>query len=300
MTTPGKILVIGGASLVGRHLVAHLGGARSVATVHRARTDGGIHFDALTMSPDALAEAAEGCSHAVLLLANARPDDCARDPAAARRLNVEAIAAIVERLHRWRIMPVFTSTEAVFDGRHGSYRETDMVGPLMTYAAQKMEVERLLQAADGPWLTLRLGRVVSDNPADDTMFSQWLRQIRGGEDIRCATDHIFSPIHAEDVASAAVALMDVGHTGLFHLGGPEGLPRIAMLQRLIGQWREAGGRYDGTVIPCRMDDFPTLEPRPRNISLCSEKLILASGVRPRGVGTICRQLVAASLNRDAR
>lgn len=300
MMSAAKVLVIGGASLVGRHLVDRLGRERAVVTFHSAAVDGGVHYDALTMDPDILADAAAGCSHAVLLLANARPEDCARHPLASRRLNVDALAVLIEKLVRWRIVPVFASTEAVFDGRRGDYRETDRVGPLMTYAAQKVEIEHRLQSGHGPWLILRLARVVTGNPADDTLFAQWLRDIKGNLDIRCAADHVFSPIHADDVAMAAVTLMDAGHTGLFHVAGPDRLDRLSMLRLLIKQWREAGGDYTGTVTPCRMADFPTLEPRPADISMCSEKLTLATGVRPRGIEVICQELIAASQRQGDR
>ena len=292
-----RVLIIGGSSLVGSHLIGHLGRDRVVFTYNRSPIPGGIAFDIRAMAMETLDRLATGCSHAVILAGNTNPDACARDPASARTLNVEAITALIDRLDRLGVVPVFTSTEAVFDGRRGRYTETDPVAPLMTYAAHKVEIETYLAARSRPYLTVRLARVVTDTPRDATLFSAWLRQIEAGKGIRCAEDHIFSPIHADDVAAALAAMMTGGHTGLFHLGGPDALSRLAMLERLVETWRAAGHRFDGTLVPCAMADFATQEPRPRDISLISGKMIAATGILPRSVDEICRALIRAWFDR---
>lgn len=296
---PRRVLVLGGSSLVGSHLLARLGRERTVATYHRTPLPGGVPFDIRAMVPEELARLAAGCSHAVILSGNTNPDDCARDPVSARRLNVEAIEAVIEQLDALNVIPVFTSTESVFDGARGLYLESDPAVPLMSYAAHKLEIEKHLAARGLPYLVVRLARVVTSDPGDATLFSDWLRRIKAGETIRCATDHIFSPIHADDVAAALAALIEGGHTGLFHLGGPDALSRLTMLEQLIGSWRAAGHRFDGAVQPCVMADFSTLEPRPRDISLVSAKLIAATGIRPRPVAGIYRDLIRTLSEREA-
>lgn len=289
-----RALVLGGASFVGQNLLTRLGVERAAATWHTRSIAGpwdGMNFDALATLPSALAPVAAGCSHAVILLGNTNPDACARDPAASQRLNVEVIKDIIDQLDHWNIMPVFMSTEAVFDGRKGHYTETDPPAPLMTYAAQKVAVEQHLAARNRPYLVVRLARVVGSRRADGTLFSAWLEQIEKGETIRCAEDHVFSPVHVDDVTEALVRLMAGGASGLFHLGGPEALSRLAMLERLLHHYRAGGGTFCGSVQPCLMGDFPTAEPRPQNISLVSAKLDAAIGFRPRPMGAVCRALL---------
>lgn len=290
-----KTFILGGSSLVGRHLAARLGKKLGFVTYNGKPVAGGFHFDARCMSPTILAEAAGGCSHAVILFANTSPDDCAKNRPAAHYLNVDATKAIIDQLDCWGIVPVFTSTEAVFDGTRGGYNETDPVAPLMTYAEQKVAVERYLEARGRPYLVLRLARVVTSTPDDTTLFSQWLRQIRENQDIQCATDHVFSPIHVEDLAEAITMLIDGRHTGLFHIAGPDGLDRLSMLRCLVNSWRAAGRDFTGKVIPRLMADFPTIEPRPHNISLLIDKLVSTTGFFPKGIETMCRDLVYASL-----
>jgi dTDP-4-dehydrorhamnose reductase len=289
-----NIIIIGAGSLVGRYLYRRAGPERAKATFHRQVADGAVRFDATAMPPARLAEIAAGCSHAVILIANSDPDDCARFPEAAHRLNVEAIQALIDQCDRQSVVPVFASTEAVFDGERGLYREGDAAAPLMTYARQKLVIEDYLAQRGRPYLIVRLSRVVTTDPADNSLFSAWLRQIAEGQTIRCAHDHIFSPIHAEDVADAILALIDGGSSGLFHLGGPDALTRLTMLERLLAEYTADVGTFSGNLTPCRMSDFPTLEPRPRDISLRSDKLIGATAVTPRSVETICRQLLNAA------
>ncbi|MBM4439482.1 MAG: sugar nucleotide-binding protein [Candidatus Rokubacteria bacterium] len=286
-----RVLVLGASSFIGRRLFARLGADAAYGTYAHRPVPGGVRFDAETMDLAAVIERPAELSHAVLLLGNTNPDACARDLAGSRRLNVTAIAQIVDRLAEWGVMPVFLSTEAVFDGRRGRYVESDVVGPLMAYAAQKVEIERHL-ATRGPGLVVRLARVYGSARGDGTLFTGWLEQAERGEAIRCASDNVLSPIHVDDVVATLLTLIRGGHTGTFHVAGEEPRTRLALLETLLAEYgrrRASAAR----AIPCRLADFATLEPRPRDISLDPAKAIAATGVRPRTVVTACREIVDA-------
>ena len=71
--------------------------------------------------------------------AMSRSPDCQREPARARLLNVEITARLAELAGE--ISFVFFSSDLVFDGRQGNYREEDAVNPLSVYAETKVEAE---------------------------------------------------------------------------------------------------------------------------------------------------------------
>jgi len=289
-----RVLILGGTCAIGRALARRLG-TRAVAT-HRGQ--GPAHwplFDALTDELDPLLDRLGPFDHAVVLFAESNPDRCARDPEAARRLNVDRTIAHLDRLADRGVTPVFTSTESVFDGAKGAYVEEDAAHPQMTYGRLKREVERHL--ASRPALVVRLARVVGTVPGDRTLFTGWVPDIAAGQEIRVAADNRFSPIHVDDVAAGLALLMERRLTGLFHLGNPEGMGRREMLERLIAAWREAGGSFEGQVVACRFADFPTLEPRPLDTTMVPAKLIAATGLEIREVDAICREAVAAYRDR---
>ncbi len=285
-----RILVLGGSCAIGRALKARLG-ERAVAT-HRGRgPEDWPRFDALADPVDPLLDRLGLFRHAVVLFAESNPDRCAKDPAAARHLNVDRTVEILDRLLARGITPLFTSTESVFDGRKGAYVETDPPNPQMTYGKLKLEVERHLEGR--PALVVRLARVVGTTPNDRTLFTGWLADIAAGKLIRVAADNRFAPIHVDDVAEGLVRLMDRGLAGLFHLGNPVSAGRLEMLETLLGAWHRAGRTFSGRIEPCRFADFPTLEPRPLDSTIVPAKLVAATGLEIRTIEAICRQAVAA-------
>jgi dTDP-4-dehydrorhamnose reductase len=288
-----RVLVLGGTCAIGRSLKARLGD-RAVAT-HRGKGSANWPcFDALSNAVEPLLDRYGPFGHAMILFAESNPDRCARDPVAARHLNVERTVAIIDVLLAHDVTPVFTSTESVFDGRKGAYVEDDSPNPLMTYGRLKLEVERYL--AERPATVVRVARVVGTTPGDRTLFMNWLDDIAAGRNIRVAADNRFSPIHVDDVAEGLVRLVDRDLTGLFHLGNPEGMNRLEMLETLAHAWQAAGRRVDGRIESCRFSDFTTLEPRPLDSTMIPTKLVAATGLGIRSIETICRQAVAAARN----
>jgi dTDP-4-dehydrorhamnose reductase len=284
------VLILGGSGYIGRHLYAKTGPEGVRGTYCRHPFGGGSYFDALTMRVSDIVAPSESFSCAFVLLGDTKPDSCARNVERARRLNVECVIAIIDQLRDRGIVPVFTSSEVVFDGEKGGYIESDPVRPLMVYGAQKVEVEDYLRKNVPEHLIVRCARVVGVEPGDGTLFTSWMEPIARGENLRCATDHVFSTIHVDDVIRALLCLVQIGARGTFHVAGPEGLSRVEMLRRLIAcyrRWRPT----TATVTECRMRDFVTLEPRPRDVSLRPDKLVAATGLRIRTVSEYLEDVV---------
>ena len=206
-----RVLILGGSSFVGRHLAARFGPDRALATYCRTPMDAGVYFDALTMRVSEILTTPEDFSHAVILLADTGPDSCAADPARSWQLNVQSILTILAELSRWDIMPVFASSEFVFDGAKGNYTEDDVPQPILTYGKQKLAVERYLEEQEGRSLIVRFSKIVGAQRGDGTLFANWLEAIEQGQTttIRCAADQIFSPIAIEDVIEAIVCLIEL-------------------------------------------------------------------------------------------
>src|SRR5438552_17499524 len=89
-----RVLLIGGAGLVGRHVRAALEGRDVVATFHRDPVVGGVPLD-ITDAPAVRRIVAESKPIAVVLAA-ADPyvEGCERDPLGTWRVNVEAASVI--------------------------------------------------------------------------------------------------------------------------------------------------------------------------------------------------------------
>lgn len=292
-----NILLFGGSCLLGNYISNSFLKDKLIKTYYKKNIPGGLYFDACKPSFEGLEDIAKTCSHAIILIANSNPDNCFRDIVKSTELNVESIKRIIDFLHFFRVIPVFSSTESVFDGTRGNYREDDSVSPIYTYGMQKAEIENYLVKSKLPYLIVRLSRLVSDVPSEPSIFSSWLSQINQNQDIRCAVDHIFSPIHVFDASNYIAMLVDKSASGIYHISGVEGMARIEMLNILVKIWRSAGNPYAADIFPCKMRDFDTEEPRPLNISMNPQKILNFSGIAPRKVSLICQSIVENSMKR---
>lgn len=289
-----KILIMGSSSYVGRHLFARLGPKRAVATYYRTPIENGIYFDAVSMNLWDVIRDPETISHAVILLGDTDPDSCAKNIAKSQMLNVESIKGIIESLKDRRVIPVFASSEFVFDGEKGGYAEEDIPNPILTYGKQKVEVERYLQRFCDDYIIVRLAKVFGSQSGDGTIFTNWLNDIRHTNTIRCASDQIFSPIYIDDVVENILNLIGKDCRGIFHIASDKPFARIELLRMLLKYAR----RYlsaDIDVIPCSINDFNLLEKRPLNVSMVPKKLVNAIGIVPEDVECMCAGIVKSCL-----
>jgi len=298
MPSTQKVLLLGGSSFIGRALAKRLGADRVAATFHGRPMEGGLPFDAAT---DDLADVVRDpgeFSHAVILLGDTKLNSCFADPAKSRALNVVGIGRVLDRLLQWNVVPVFTSTEAVFDGRKGNYEEHDAPSPLVEYGRQKVEVECRLLNDFSRFLLLRLAMVYGDTPGDGSLPTDWAAKIRRGEPLTCAHDNRSAPIHVDDVAASIAALIDRDCSGLFHVAGLQAVSRCELLDLLVREAVACGG-VEPSIRRCSIDDFTLPEPRPHDVSLNPAKCISATGVTPRSLAESCRLIVQRTFQSPA-
>src|SRR5262249_51950009 len=141
MSVSRPFLILGASGFIGAHLHAALGPERGVATYHRTPIAGGLRFDPLTMRVgETILPNAPGLTHAFVLYGMTNIDQCARCPELAHRINVESVKRVIDDLIAAGIVPVFASSDAVFDGTREMWTELDPVNPVLTYGRHKAEI----------------------------------------------------------------------------------------------------------------------------------------------------------------
>jgi dTDP-4-dehydrorhamnose reductase len=168
--------------------------------------------------------------------------ECDADPALARRLNVETTAQLAELAGA--IPFFFFSTDLVFDGRKGSYVETDAVNPLSVYAETKVAAEQIV-LANPRHTVIRISLNGGTSPAGDRGFNEQIhRAWRAGQTLNFFHDEFRSPIPAVATARAIWELLQKKLTGLFHVAGAERLSRAEIGAALAARWPQLNPKYN--------------------------------------------------------
>lgn len=219
--------------------------------------------------------------------------ECERDPQAARGHVVEAARHLLAGLRAE--VPDATvaalSTDVVFDGERGMYREEDEARPLSVYGRLKLESERLV-LGHPPGLVLRASLIYGRRGTHKGTFLAWMVDtLAGGRSLTLFEDELRTPVFVEDLCRAMIAMVRRRQRGLWHAGGPERLSRVE-----IGRVVCRAFSFDESLIRAvRLADSTYPAPRPRDVSLDSSRLWSSLGWGPRRFEDVVQSLARERL-----
>jgi dTDP-4-dehydrorhamnose reductase len=289
-----RALVIGASGFVGRAILSLLGPDRGIGTWHSKPVAGLVRFDAGTARlSDLLTSLADDVTHVFVPFGMINPEQCARDPDGTAKINVHSTIGVIEEAFSAGLMPIFVSTDYVYDGSTGQRTEDMPQTPNTEYGRQKAAVEQWLATRREPWLVTRLSKVVSGDTTTHSVLGQWVNDIRSGRPMRSATDQIFSPAFVDDVAGAMIRLADMDCRGIYHVAGPQPISRYDLNRLLVDAVRAVDARVGASVETCSLLDIPFLERRPLNTSLSIAKLQAAIAWPFIPMADLCRTIAHA-------
>jgi dTDP-4-dehydrorhamnose reductase len=159
-----------------------------------------------------------------------------RDPEAVRRAvsGVDAVIHTAYRQDEWDVNVrgaesvaraarglrlVHLSTDLVFDGTRGRYREEDAPAPVSSYGRSKAEAEQLVRRLHDGATMARTSLIYGGaEPGPQERLA--------AEGARFFVDEIRSPVQVGDLADALLELMRTEHAGVLHLGGADDISRF--------------------------------------------------------------------------
>ncbi len=191
-------------------------------------------------------------------------DGCERDPAGAFAANCSAVATLALETKRLGAHLVHVSTDYVFDGETGGYRETDLPNPRGVYAITKHMGEEAVRALAGSWAIARVAVVYGWPQAARPNFGAWLVSALGAsQPIKLFTDQYVSPTLALSAAEMLAELAERRLTGIWHTTGATTVNRVEFAQALCKRF----GLQDKTITPSLLADLKLASPRPKKSGL---------------------------------
>ncbi len=153
-------------------------------------------------------------------------DQCETEKEACWQINAVAVELLSKACLKTGARLVQISTDFVFDGEDGPYRENARPSPLSYYGRSKLAGENYARGAGtNKWSIVRTVLVygVAEN-AKRSNFVVWLRtKLEAGEPVRIVTDQWRTPTYVVDLASAIERLVRFKKHGVFHVSGRENM-----------------------------------------------------------------------------
>jgi dTDP-4-dehydrorhamnose reductase len=229
-----KVILTGANGFLGQYLSRFLlsNGHQVVATGkgpvrYDLSTEPGFHYSTLDItSSQAFAELGLHQGEANVLIhaaAMSEVDACEQEKEKAYLTNVKGTenALAFAAAHGMRF--IFISTDFVFDGARGMYKEDDPVAPVNYYGYTKKLAEDMVFRYANPWLVIRTC-LVYGNALSGTRSNiiTWVKaNLEAGKTIKVVSDQVRTPTQVEDLAHGVIAAMEQEATGIYHISGGE-------------------------------------------------------------------------------
>jgi dTDP-4-dehydrorhamnose reductase len=202
-------------------------------------------------------------------------DSCEERPESARLCNEGMTRNMVETASAVGARVVHISTDAVFNGAMGGYSEEDHPDPINVYSATKLAAEKVVQGDGGDHLIIRTA-IYGWNMQDKLSLAEWvLLRLETGATMPGFKDVFFSPILVNDLSDLILQMISREIKGLYHVSGSESLSKFDFAVKLAKVFNLNANLIQSAVL----EDVPLKAPRPKDLSLRTDKTSRALGIR---------------------
>ena len=179
-------------------------------------------------------------THVIHTAAMTNVDACEAQPEACDLVNRQAVYMLARASQAIRAHFQLLSTDFVFDGEAGPYKETDQPNPLSVYARSKYEAEHLLEDVIG--LNYSIVRTIivygQGEQLSRSNLILWAKEaLQEGKPLNIVDDQFRAPTWADDLAWACVRICELDQTGIFHISGPETISIYDIVLRVAAYYQ---------------------------------------------------------------
>ena len=150
-------------------------------------------------------------------------DICEVKPKECNQLNVEAVKYLTLICTELKIHLIQISTDFIFDGLDGIYKETDPPNPLSIYGNSKLKAEQIVINSQVNFTILRTILVYGKvNRSKRSNIVLWVKEmLENNKEISIVSDQFRMPTYVEDLATACKLVLDKEAKGVYHISSNE-------------------------------------------------------------------------------
>jgi dTDP-4-dehydrorhamnose reductase len=164
-------------------------------------------------------------------------DACELEKETCYNINVNGTKNLLQAaalIQQHKIHFIHLSTDFIFDGKNGPYKEEDKPNPLSRYAETKLESEKLVEQSSLNWSIVRTIIVfgVAEKMSRTNIVLWAIEALKNGKELTIVNDQFRSPTLAEDLAEACVSIANTNAYGIYHISGKDFMSIYEMVVRI--------------------------------------------------------------------
>lgn len=267
-----KLLVIG-TGLFGRNLVEKAFSSYQVFATYNKnfpQTD-----DAKLLNLDITDE--ENCKRiiekikpdfVVLTAALTNVDLCEKEKRIAYKINVDGAKNVCLAAKKVDSKMVYISTDYVFDGKKGNYKEGDETNPIDYYGYTKLLGEEIIKNNVDDWVIARTSVLYGLNPVKLNFVTWVIIQLKEKKMVKAVTDQYTSPTFVGNLSEMILELIKRKKNGVFHTSGREKINRYEFALKIA----DIFGFEKNLIKAIKTSELNWVAERPKDSSLNIKKI----------------------------
>ena len=258
-----KVFISGASGLVGGNCLKHFTeqGWNVVGSYYSFQTDDTVFYDTLNADHPENFNVEEFAPDVIVHCgALTHVDYCESHEEESYEKTVQSTINLIKVAKACNARMVYISTDYVFDGKDGPYRENAPLNPLSVYARHKLAAEQMVLKEIAQPLVLRVTNVYGDELRGKNFVARIIDQCKNNQKLtlKLPYDQYASPANAWDIARAMYVLLRDGKQGIYNIGGTDYMNRVEPALRVLSYFPDA--EYD--LIPISTEDMKQPAARP--------------------------------------
>ena len=195
-------------------------------------------------------------------------EKCEVEPKLANSINVKSTEIIAKEAENFDSYLMYISTDYVFDGKKGSYKETDLTNPLNHYGKTKLSGEKIIKDKTSKWSIIRTSTPFGTHSFKKT-FPVWVfENLKNNKKINVLEDQFTSPTYVPNLSKMILEIITRNLEGFFHVSGSTKISRFEFAKIVLEKFN-----LDSSLLnPVKIDSMPWKAHRPIDSSLNISKI----------------------------
>ena len=261
-----KFLVTGSAGLVGQQVVKYLSKSNQVFSCYNeSKPEYGDSVKMDLKNYEMVSSILTEIKPDVVIHLGAMTgvDLCEKEKTSASEINTKATEIIAKECSKLNSFLVYVSTDYVFDGNFGMYKEDDVANPLGFYGKSKLEGEKAVQNFSTNWCVARTSTPFGLHPTKKS-FPMWvIENLQKQKQIDVLIDQFTSPTYIPNLSRMLIEISERRITGIIHAAGASKISRYQMASMVSDKLN-----LDGTLLKqISMNKMKWVAQRPKDSSL---------------------------------
>lgn len=258
--------MLGSQGLIGSRLASLLRTDNAVFTTYHKRKNDETSVKLDILSEDSIEQAFNLAKPDVVINLCAIYNNlqfCEENKELVMAINGSSLKAISLNANRHGAYLVNFSTDYVFDGKRGNYKEDDPISPINFYGVSKAEGEKNVKELSNDYCIIRTSMVYGRNAAKKTLPEWILDGINSPQKLEVIYDQFMTPTYLENLCDMIVEVMERQYNGTIHLAGKDRVSRYDFAIKLLTMLQLP----TANIVKVKSSDMPGNENRPADSSL---------------------------------